>query len=82
MLVSILLSKLHYIWITAVCGRLETRLSYSNKMGWNTFPLPTLTEKNKSDLTRCAENILLARESHFPLTIDDLYNSHIRTDFD
>lgn len=70
---AILLSKLHYIWITAVCGRLETRLSYSNKMGWNTFPVPTLTEKNKADLSRCAENILLAREAHFPATIDDLY---------
>lgn len=72
---AILLSKLHYIWINAVCGKLETRLSYSNKMGWNTFPVPKLTEKNKADLTRCAENILLARESHFPLTIDDLYKS-------
>ena len=43
-------------------------------MGWNTFPLPNLTEKNKADLTRCAENILLAREAHFPATIDDLYD--------
>jgi len=25
-----------------------------------------LTEKNKADLTRCAEDILLAREAHFP----------------
>ena len=28
-------------------------------------PLPQLTEQNKADLTRCAENILLAREA-FP----------------
>jgi hypothetical protein len=32
-----------------------------------------LTEKNKADLTRCAEDILLAREAHFPATIADLY---------
>ena len=50
------------------------RLSYSNTLGWNTFPLPPLTEKNKADLTRCAEDILLAREAHFPATIADLYN--------
>ena len=31
-------------------------------------------EKNKADLTRCAENILLAREHHFPATIADLYD--------
>jgi hypothetical protein len=28
----------------------------------------------KVDLTRCAENILLAREAHFPATIADLYD--------
>jgi hypothetical protein len=26
------------------------------------FPQPSLTEQNKTDLTRCAEDILLARE--------------------
>jgi hypothetical protein len=35
---------------------------------------PQLTEKNKADLTRCAEDILLAREAHFPKTIADLYD--------
>lgn len=43
-------------------------------LGWNTFPVPLLTEQNKADLTRCAENILLAREAHFPATIADLYD--------
>ena len=43
-------------------------------MGWNTFPIPKLTEKNKADLTKCAEDILLAREAHFPATIADLYD--------
>ena len=38
------------------------------------FPVPPLTEKNKADLTRCAEDILLAREAHFPATIADLYD--------
>ena len=48
--------------------------SYSNTLGWNTYPVPILTEKNKLDLTRCAEDILLAREKHFPATIADLYD--------
>ena len=47
---------------------------YSNTLGWNTFPVPDLTEKNKADLTRCAEDILLAREAHWPATIADLYD--------
>ena len=70
---AIIASKLHCVWIASVCGRMELRFSYSNKMGWHTFPMPVLTEKNKSDLTRCAEDILLAREAHFPATIADLY---------
>lgn len=71
---AIIASRIHLVWIATVCGKLETRFSYSNKMGWNTFPIPTLTEKNKADLTRCAEDILLAREAHFPATIADLYD--------
>lgn len=67
-------SRLHWVWIGTVCVRLEMRFSYSNTLGWNTFPVPTLTEQNKADLTRCAEDILLAREAHFPLTIADLYD--------
>jgi hypothetical protein len=35
--------------------------------------VPLLTDQNKADLTACAENILLAREAHFPATIADLY---------
>lgn len=71
--VSVLSSRLHLAWIKTVCGQLETRIRYSNTMGWNTFPVPCLTSQNKADLTRCAEDILLAREAHFPATIADLY---------
>ncbi|MEY9390651.1 class I SAM-dependent DNA methyltransferase [Bradyrhizobium barranii] len=67
-------SRLHRVWAETVCGKLEERISYSNVLGYNTFPLPSLTEKNKADLNRCAEDILLARESHFPATIADLYD--------
>ena len=71
---SLITSRLHLTWIATVCGKLETRYRYSNTLGWNTFPVPKLTGKNKQDLTRCAEEILLAREAHFPKTIADLYD--------
>ena len=71
---SIITSKLHLSWIDTICGRLRTDYSYSNTLGWNTFPLPSLTEKNKEDLTACAEEILIARERHFPATLADLYD--------
>lgn len=72
--IALIASRLHWVWIGTVCVRMRTDFSYSNTLGWNTFPVPTLTEKNKADLTRCAEDILLAREAHFPATIADLYN--------
>jgi hypothetical protein len=62
------------MWIGTVCARMRTDFSYSNTLGWNTFPVPILTEKNKIDLTKSAQDILLARETHFPLTIADLYD--------
>jgi len=71
---ALIASRLHLIWIATVCGKLETRYRYSVTLGWNTFPVPTLTEKNKIDLTLCAEEILLAREHHFPATVADLYD--------
>ncbi|MYD98137.1 MAG: class I SAM-dependent DNA methyltransferase [Gammaproteobacteria bacterium] len=71
---ALLASRLHLVWIATVCGKLKTDFRYSSTAGWNTFPIPPLTEKNRSDLNRCAENILLAREAHFPATIADLYD--------
>lgn len=71
---SLIASRLHLTWIATVCGKLGTSYRYSNTLGWNTFPIPKLTEKNKDDLTRCAEDILLAREAHFPKTIADIYD--------
>jgi len=70
---ALIASRLHWVWADAVCGKLETRFNYSSTIGWNTFPVPDLTEQNRADLTACAENILLAREAHFPATIADLY---------
>lgn len=71
---ALIASRLHLVWIATVCGKIKTDFRYSNTLGWNTFPVPLLTDQNKGDLTACAENILLAREAHFPATIADLYD--------
>jgi hypothetical protein len=77
---ALIASRLHLIWIGTVCGKMKTDFRYSNTLGWNTFPVPLLTEQNKGDLTACAENILLAREAHFPATIADLYDPQTMPD--
>ena len=71
---SILSSRIHLAWIAVTSGRMKSDLRYSTGVCYNSFPLPDLTEKNKVDLTRCAEDILLAREAYYPATIADLYD--------
>lgn len=71
---SLVLNLLHMAWVRAVAGRLKTDIRYSSALCYNTFPLPKLTEQNRSDLGRCAKDIVLVREAHFPATIADLYD--------
>jgi hypothetical protein len=71
---AIISSTLHISWVRAVAGKLKNDLRYTSATCYNTFPVPFLTEKNKADLNRCAEDILLAREHHFPATIADIYD--------
>lgn len=71
---AIVVSRLHRVWADTIAGRLGNGTRYGNTVVYNTFPVPALTEKNKADLARCAEGILLAREHHFPATIADLYD--------
>ena len=70
---AVITSSLHRIWAETVAGRLGDGTRYGNTTAYNTFPVPPLTDQNKADLTRCAEDILLAREAHFPATIAELY---------
>ena len=77
---ALIASSMHLVWIATVCGKMKTDFRYSNTLGWNTFPVPALTAKNRADLTRCAEDILLARESHFPATIAELYDPEAMPD--
>ena len=70
---GIISSSLIRVWVSTVCARMRTDFRFTNTLAWNPFPVPKLTTQNKADLTRAAENILLAREAHFPATIADLY---------
>ena len=65
---------MHRVWIGAVCVRLEERFSYSNTLGWNTFPIPRLSVEQKEILNSSARKIILARERHYPKTIAELYD--------
>lgn len=74
-LFAILESRMHMAWIRTVCGKLETRIRYSNTLGYNTFPVPELSDETKQVLNQLARNILFARENHSEKTLAELYDS-------
>jgi hypothetical protein len=72
--VAVLASRLHHVWVEAVCGKFKQDFRYSNDMGWHTFPLPPLTEMQKTDLRKSSEELLLAQEKYFPNSLNKIYN--------
>lgn len=72
--IGLIASRLHLIWIAGICGKLKSDFRYSNTLGWHTFPIPKLSEQDKTDLAAASERILEVREGHFPKTIAELYD--------
>ena len=59
---GVLSSAMHMAWVRQVCGRLESRYRYSNKLVYNNFPWPTqLSDKQKSKVEELAQRILTVR---------------------
>jgi len=71
---SIIASKMHWVWIATVCVRLRSDFSYSNTLGYNTFPLPALSNQDKEALEFHAWNIIGVRQSYTGKTIAWLYD--------
>lgn len=71
---SIISSKLHMLWVRAVCGSLETRIRYSSSLGYNTFPFPPISESQKQELEKHVYRILEEREKHSEKTLAQLYD--------
>lgn len=73
-LFGILSSLMHAVWLKAVGGKLETRLSYSSSIVYNTFPFPHISEQRKAEITQCVFRILEEREKHTEKTLAELYD--------
>jgi hypothetical protein len=71
---AVLSSRLHRLWLETVGGRLKEDPRYSNTLVWNTFPLPSLSERRKADLEEHWWEIDLARkEAGFGRSLGELY---------
>jgi hypothetical protein len=73
-LFGIVSSKMQMIWMKAVGGKFESNYIFSSSLCYNTFPLPSLSEKQKSDLTQYVYQILEERERHPEKTIAQMYD--------
>jgi N-6 DNA Methylase len=73
-LFSILSSRLHFLWLQTVGGKLETRLSYSSSIVYNNFPIPPLSILQKKELEQHVLNILDEREVILGKTLAELYD--------
>lgn len=71
---SALVSKMHMVWVKAVCGKLETRYRYSKDIVYNNFPFPHISKRQREELSELAQNILFQREMHSEKTLAELYD--------
>jgi hypothetical protein len=71
---SVISSRLHMAWVRTVSGRLKTDIRYSSGLCYNTFPLPTLSEADKSTLDEACWSVISARDENPGKTLAKLYD--------
>lgn len=64
LLFSLISSSMFMAWQGTIGGRLESRLRFSNTLTWNTFPVPELSDKQRTSIIKAGEKVLAARELH------------------
>jgi hypothetical protein len=74
LLLGIVLSYIHMVWIRAISGRLKNDMQYSNTLVYNTFPFPKISEAKKQEIEEAAEEVLLVREDYPGKTLAELYD--------
>lgn len=73
---GVITSRMHNLWIRAVCGAHETRVRYSSQLGYNTFPFPDIEKDDKVAIQRCVYDILLEREKESEKSMKQLYEEN------
>ena len=61
-------------WQKAVGGRLKSDLNFSNKIVWNTLPLPEVSDKLRTEIITAGQGVLDARAEQPGASLADMYN--------
>ena len=73
-LFGIAASAMLIVWQRTVGGRLESRLSFSNTIVWNNFPLPPVDPDIHASIVEAGEGVLTARDQIGASCLADLYH--------
>ncbi len=73
-ILSLISSRMHRLWGQIVGGGLETRISYSSEIVYNTFPIQNIDQSKKEKLTSLALKLIDEREKYIGKTISELYD--------
>jgi hypothetical protein len=72
---GVLTSLMHMTWTKNVCGRLESRISYSNTIVYNNYPWPeNPNDKQLKAIETAAQKVLDARLEFANSSLADLYD--------
>ena len=61
-------------WQKAVGGRLKSDVSFSNKVVWNTLPLPEVSDEQRDMIIAAGQGVLDARAEQPGASLADMYN--------
>lgn len=67
-------SRIHMCWVRSVGGKLEERLRYSGGLCYNTFPFPTIIDRQKEQINLHVFEVLDERAKYPEKTIAQLYD--------
>ena len=73
-LFAIISSSMFMSWQKLVGGRLKSDLNFSNKIVWNTLPLPEVSDKQRAAIIAAGQGILEARAEQPGASLADMYN--------
>ena len=71
---GVIVSQFQNAWMRRVCGRLESRYSYSNTIVYNNFVWPEATNEQKKAIEQTAQVILNARSNYPNKSLAELYD--------
>lgn len=71
---AVMTSRMHMSWLSYIGGRLKSDYRYSPGIVYNTFPYPSMSDKQRAEIETLAERVLSARAGYPSSSLSDLYD--------